>query len=224
MQRLCLSFWLLLSEQRSPLGHSVNVYASCIFSYACMAHLLQAIDQGCVAGMPPAKATQPTYVPRLPDQLPSPLAPEPRSMPLNPTSNTPGITAATVQLPQMVKDVNAAHYHCSTGLQSARSGAPKGSRYHAAKIFKNDTEFKPSDRQKESIALTTMPRNPTAVVDSYRTESLCIVCWGIEPSWMCVPCGHIAMCRACSQAVKEQTNVCPVCQQAIVSLQELSLG
>ena len=52
-------------------------------------------------------------------------------------------------------------------------------------------------------------------------EGLCIICFDVKPLCMCVPCGHIAMCKACSQAVKEQTSACPVCQQAIKSVQEL---
>lgn len=52
-------------------------------------------------------------------------------------------------------------------------------------------------------------------------ESLCVVCFDVKPLCMCVPCGHIAICRACSQAVKEQTSACPVCQQAIQSVHEV---
>lgn len=55
-------------------------------------------------------------------------------------------------------------------------------------------------------------------------ENLCIVCFDVKPLCMCVPCGHIATCKACSQAVKEQTNSCPVCQQAIQSVQEVLLA
>lgn len=84
--------------------------------------------------------------------------------------------------------------------------------------------------QEQSVAPTTslvidLQNTKEDAADSYNTkedtESLCIVCWASKPSWMCVPCGHIAMCRPCSQAVKEQTNVCPVCQQAIDSLQQV---
>ena len=52
-------------------------------------------------------------------------------------------------------------------------------------------------------------------------ESLCIVCFDVKPLCMCLPCGHIALCKACSQAVKEQTSACPVCQQPFQSVQEL---
>ena len=61
--------------------------------------------------------------------------------------------------------------------------------------------------------------------DCYNTmkdaESLCIVCFDVKPLCRCVPCGHIAICKACSQAVKEQTSACPICQQAIQSMQEV---
>jgi len=44
---------------------------------------------------------------------------------------------------------------------------------------------------------------------------VCIVCWDKTPTWVCVPCGHLAMCGGCSVAVKERTGLCPVCQQDI---------
>lgn len=52
-------------------------------------------------------------------------------------------------------------------------------------------------------------------------DSLCIICFDVKPLCMCVPCGHFAICKACSQAVKEQTSACPVCRQAIQSVQEV---
>ncbi len=50
---------------------------------------------------------------------------------------------------------------------------------------------------------------------------VCIVCWGKTPTWVCVPCGHLAMCGSCSVAVKERTGLCPVCHQDIRALNEV---
>lgn len=157
------------------------------------------------------------YVPRMPDQPPSPPASDSQSMPLRPSSKTPMTTAAAGPLPQTVEHVTASDHQCSSGLHSVKSGAPAGLLNNAASRRKTDTE----SEEKERSGVAAGPRYPTAVIETYKTESLCIVCWGVEPSCMCMPCGHIAMCRACSQAVQEQTNVCPVCQQAITSLEEV---
>eukprot|EP00891_Asterochloris_glomerata_P002652 jgi/Astpho2/2652/e_gw1.00049.53.1_t len=36
-----------------------------------------------------------------------------------------------------------------------------------------------------------------------------------------MPCGHIAMCNACSQTVKGQSGLCPICRDPIDSVRRL---
>ena len=43
----------------------------------------------------------------------------------------------------------------------------------------------------------------------------CVVCMDGDKNWLCLPCGHLAMCGACSARVKCQTGRCPICQQSI---------
>lgn len=52
-------------------------------------------------------------------------------------------------------------------------------------------------------------------------EEVCIICWDKKPTWLCIPCGHLAMCAGCSAAVKDRTVLCPVCQQGIRALNEV---
>ena len=43
----------------------------------------------------------------------------------------------------------------------------------------------------------------------------CVVCWAHEKNVVCIPCGHLAMCKSCSKAVMQQSGLCPVCRQEI---------
>lgn len=143
----------------------------------------------------------------------------------NPSSNTSlTAAAATGQLPRMVDHVKASHHQYAKRLQSVKSGVARGPLNNVAGVLTTDTEKWPFSQAKEIIASAAGPHLPTVMFDNTKEgpETLCIICWDVKPSWMCVPCGHIAMCRACSQAVKEETNACPVCQQAIWVLQEVS--
>ena len=62
---------------------------------------------------------------------------------------------------------------------------------------------------------------PTAAKPRGNQGRVCIVCWDKTPTWVCAPCGHLAMCGGCSVAVKERTGLCPVCQQHIRALNEV---
>ena len=49
----------------------------------------------------------------------------------------------------------------------------------------------------------------------------CVVCWAHRKTALCMPCGHIAMCNACSQTVKVQSGLCPICRDRIDSVRHL---
>lgn len=71
-----------------------------------------------------------------------------------------------------------------------------------------------------------VPAMPTGILTAAAKprgikERVCIVCWDRTPSWVCVPCGHLAMCGGCSAAVNKRTGMCPVCQQHIRALNEV---
>ena len=58
----------------------------------------------------------------------------------------------------------------------------------------------------ESLGFT---ESETLVVDA------CVICMDADKDWLCLPCGHLAMCGECSARVKRQTRRCPICQQNI---------
>ncbi len=81
---------------------------------------------------------------------------------------------------------------------------------------------KPSDPKPPTRSLPryvpAMPPNPKP---NRTQEKLCVVCWAQRPTWVCIPCGHLAMCKGCSVAVKEKTGKCPVCLQGLRALNEV---
>ena len=42
-------------------------------------------------------------------------------------------------------------------------------------------------------------------------DNICVVCWNAPRSVVLVPCGHLCMCRTCSEQLKQ----CPTCRQEI---------
>ncbi len=49
----------------------------------------------------------------------------------------------------------------------------------------------------------------------------CVVCWAHEKDVVCIPCGHVAMCKSCSKAVMQQSGLCPVCRQKVREIIQL---
>ena len=61
-----------------------------------------------------------------------------------------------------------------------------------------------------------------AVKESTGPESDdCVVCWAHEKDVVCIPCGHVAMCKSCSKAVMQQSGLCPVCRQEVREIIQL---
>jgi hypothetical protein len=44
-------------------------------------------------------------------------------------------------------------------------------------------------------------------------ENSCVICMESVADWVLLPCGHICMCRACSQTILSSSNkLCPLCR------------
>ena len=56
---------------------------------------------------------------------------------------------------------------------------------------------------------------PAAKPAAVQESDDCVVCWANEKDVVCVPCGHVAMCKSCSKAVMQQSGLCPVCRCAV---------
>ena len=196
-----------------------------------------------MSGVPTTATAALMYVPRMPPGLPAPS----HTPPLQAISaaycgqpegeNTPSqvqtLPAAQASLQQ---HVTAPHPPFIT--QSVEKGAVKAG---LNSPNKGDMAWKEAELQRPAnvasgsaspFATRLGPRSEEVDSDSsglknaqgrHDPKSLCIVCWERKPSWICVPCGHLAMCKSCSQAVKKKTNICPVCQQAIRALHQVYL-
>ncbi|KAJ7064843.1 hypothetical protein C8F01DRAFT_1128409 [Mycena amicta] len=46
---------------------------------------------------------------------------------------------------------------------------------------------------------------------------LCVICQEEEATIAIVDCGHLAMCRPCSELVMNTTRECPLCRTPIVT-------
>lgn len=60
-----------------------------------------------------------------------------------------------------------------------------------------------------------------ATTSPVELADVCVVCMDAGKDWLCVPCGHLAMCKACSARVKHQTGRCPVCQKKIKQVMQV---
>ncbi|DBA87580.1 hypothetical protein WJX77_006083 [Trebouxia sp. C0004] len=73
-----------------------------------------------------------------------------------------------------------------------------------------------------SNAAQSQRSHKPAVKDSAGPEGDdCVVCWAHEKDVVCIPCGHVAMCKSCSKAVMQQSGLCPVCRQEVREIIQL---
>lgn len=62
-------------------------------------------------------------------------------------------------------------------------------------------------------ASSSPPPKPT----STERSGLCVICQDQEANIAIVDCGHLAMCRACSELVLASSRECPLCRTRIVT-------
>ena len=49
----------------------------------------------------------------------------------------------------------------------------------------------------------------------------CVMCMSAPKNWMCIPCGHVSMCRVCSAEVQRRTRRCPICRRRITCITQV---
>ncbi|KAL9654284.1 hypothetical protein ABK040_010315 [Willaertia magna] len=64
--------------------------------------------------------------------------------------------------------------------------------------------------------------NVNSNMPSSDEDSLCVICMSEEANTCSIPCRHMAMCFNCANALKEQSNKCPICRQTISSIIKLN--
>lgn len=50
---------------------------------------------------------------------------------------------------------------------------------------------------------------------------VCVLCMDASKDWVCIPCGHLALCGRCSARVKLVSGRCPICKQAIEKVMQV---
>ncbi|KAF0975048.1 hypothetical protein FDP41_005801 [Naegleria fowleri] len=48
-------------------------------------------------------------------------------------------------------------------------------------------------------------------------DHLCVICISERASIVVLPCGHLSLCSECANALRNQTNKCPICRQTVES-------
>lgn len=77
-----------------------------------------------------------------------------------------------------------------------------------------DAEVFTSEATKGTTPPPTKPRGSAA--DLERT-GLCVICQDEEANIAIVDCGHLAMCRGCSELIMGTSRECPLCRTRIVT-------
>lgn len=54
--------------------------------------------------------------------------------------------------------------------------------------------------------------------------SLCIICLSEPRTLTVIPCRHMCLCEECADALRKQSNTCPVCRTAVQSLLQIDLN
>jgi len=82
---------------------------------------------------------------------------------------------------------------------------------------------KKEDQNKDGSAANTSSLYPKAQAMAATLErtGLCVICQDEEANIAIVDCGHLAMCRGCSDLVMNSSRECPLCRTRIVTQQRL---
>ncbi|EIM88929.1 uncharacterized protein STEHIDRAFT_119708 [Stereum hirsutum FP-91666 SS1] len=61
------------------------------------------------------------------------------------------------------------------------------------------------------------PKSPASMAAHLERTGLCVICQDEEANIAIVDCGHLAMCRGCSDLIMGSTRECPLCRTRIVT-------
>ncbi|VDC00168.1 unnamed protein product [Peniophora sp. CBMAI 1063] len=68
---------------------------------------------------------------------------------------------------------------------------------------------------------TSVPPPPRMSMAAAERTGLCVICQDEEANIAIVDCGHLALCRSCSDLVMKSSRECPLCRTRIVTEQRL---
>ncbi|GJE85480.1 RING-finger domain-containing protein [Phanerochaete sordida] len=101
-----------------------------------------------------------------------------------------------------------------TAQAEAEPAATSGVPTEPAASSASDAPATPAEGTKPAPKLTPKAQ---AMASHLERTGLCVVCQDEEANIAIVDCGHLAMCRACSDLIMGSTRECPLCRTRIVT-------
>jgi len=78
-----------------------------------------------------------------------------------------------------------------------------------------------NDSSTDSTKQPPLPLKAQAMAATLERTGLCVICQDEEANIAIVDCGHLAMCRGCSDLIMNSSRECPLCRTRIVTEQRL---
>jgi len=69
----------------------------------------------------------------------------------------------------------------------------------------------------DSIKPNSLPPKAQAMAANLERTGLCVICQDEDANIAIVDCGHLAMCRGCSDLIMNSSRECPLCRTRIVT-------
>ncbi|KII87611.1 hypothetical protein PLICRDRAFT_42118 [Plicaturopsis crispa FD-325 SS-3] len=90
----------------------------------------------------------------------------------------------------------------------------------AREEWRRREQEKEKQAQGEKAEGSGQAKPPPAAATAERA-GLCVICQDEEANIVAMDCGHLAMCRACSELIMHSSRECPLCRTRIVTEQRL---
>ncbi|KAM5533395.1 hypothetical protein V8D89_012945 [Ganoderma adspersum] len=103
------------------------------------------------------------------------------------------------------------------GREHVQMPLPQPAEEEAPAFPAADTSSSPPKRVVTPQPANTLPPNVQAMASRLERTGLCVICQDEEANIAIVDCGHLAMCRECSDLIMNSTRECPLCRTRIVT-------
>lgn len=104
--------------------------------------------------------------------------------------------------------------HSDRSSSPSRNSSSSRSAHHHGEKTSGSNSSPPPPR-------TPSPSITQKMASALERTGLCVVCQDDEANIAIVDCGHLAMCRGCSDMVMASSRECPLCRTRIVTEQRL---
>jgi len=98
-----------------------------------------------------------------------------------------------------------------------RGQSPSGERVFEDSSTSSPAAATPPTEPKAGTTPGKMSAKAQAMASHLERTGLCVICQDEEANIAIVDCGHLAMCRACSDLIMNSTRECPLCRTRIIT-------